>query len=91
MNDRTRLRASDDVVSRDVGGEMVLLDLASGTYFGLDPVGSCVWNALSDAGATLDELVDLVEATFDAPRARIEEDLTRLLGQLTEKQLVVSA
>lgn len=91
MTDRQRLRASDDVVAREVGGEMVLLDLASGIYFGLDPVGSRVWAALSDNAASLDELADVIEAAFDAPRSTIEHDLENLLRQLTEKQLVIPA
>lgn len=83
--------ASEDVVAREVGGEMVLLDLASGLYFGLDPVGSRVWERLSDGGASLAELTDLIEAAFDAPRAVIAADLERLLAQLSEKNLVEPA
>lgn len=83
--------ASEDVVAREVGGEMVLLDLASGLYFGLDPVGSRVWERLSDGGASLAELTDFIEAAFDAPRAVIAADLERLLAQLSEKNLVEPA
>lgn len=80
--------ASEDVVARDVGGEMVLLDLASGLYFGLDPVGSRAWECLSENAVTLGELTDVIEATFDAPRDVIAADLERLIAQLTEKKLV---
>lgn len=83
--------ASEDVVAREVGGEMVLLDLESGLYFGLNPVGSKVWERLSESGASLAELTDLVEATFDAPREMIAADLEQLLAQLTKKKLVVTA
>lgn len=84
-------QASDDVVSREVGGEMVLLDLASGLYFGLDPVGSRVWEKLSEGATSLTQLVDAIEAEFDAPRDRIESDLAQLLAELTEKHLVAAA
>jgi hypothetical protein len=83
-------QASDDVVAREVGGEMVLLDLASGLYFGLDPVGGRVWQALSENSATLDQLVDVIEAEFDAPRAVIEQDLERLLDDLAGRKLVAA-
>ena len=84
-------RASDDVVAREVGGEMVLLDLASGTYFGLGAVGSRVWEQLSQGEASLAQLADLVAAEFDAPRDVIEQDLAELLGQLVDKQLAITA
>lgn len=80
--------ASEDVVARDVGGEMVLLDLASGLYFGLDPVGSRAWERLSESAVTLGELTDVIEAAFYAPRDVIAADLERLIAQLTEKKLV---
>ncbi|MBU7580947.1 MAG: PqqD family protein [Porphyrobacter sp.] len=91
MSTEHKFMASEDVVAREVGGEMVLLDLSSGLYFGLDPVGSCVWERLSESGASLAELTDIIEASFDAPREVIATDLERLMGQLTEKKLVETA
>lgn len=91
MVNSARFRASEDVVAREVGGEMVLLDLVSGTYFGLGAVGSRVWERLSQGDASLGELADLVEAEFDAPRERIEQDLAELLTQLVDKQLAAAA
>ena len=86
-----KFRASDDVVAREVGGEMVLLDLVSGTYFGLGAVGSRVWEQLSQGEASLAQLADLIEAEFDAPREVIEQDLAKLIGQLVDKQLAATA
>ncbi len=37
------LRHSGEVLQQEVGGEAVLLDLASESYFGLDPVGTRIW------------------------------------------------
>ena len=91
MIDSERYRASDDVVAREVGGEMVLLDLASGTYFGLAAVGSRVWEELSKGEPSLAQLADLIEAEFDAPRDTIEQDLAELIGKLVDKQLAAKA
>jgi hypothetical protein len=86
-----RFQVSDDVVAREVAGEMVLLDLASGLYFGLNPVGSRIWARLSQGACSLAELCDLIEAEFDAPRAVIEQDIVALARQLAEKKLIASA
>ena len=88
MTTHPQYQLSDDVIGREVAGEMVLLDLASGLYFGLDPVGSAVWERLSQGPCSIAELTDVIEAQFDAPRDRIEADLATLFAQLTEKQLV---
>jgi len=83
-----RFQGSDDVVARKVAGEMVLLDLASGLYFGLDPVGSRIWELLSQNSCTLAELCDAIEAEFDAPREQIESDVIALTEQFSEKKLI---
>ncbi|WP_086617556.1 PqqD family protein [Erythrobacter tepidarius] len=83
-----RFQMSDDVIAREVAGEMVLLDLASGLYFGLDPVGSRIWECLSESSCTLTKVCDVIEAEYDAPRARIEEDILALAAQLTDKGLI---
>lgn len=81
-------RVSEDVIGRKVAGEMVLLDLASGQYFGLDPVGSRVWERLSEGPASVAALCDVIEAEFDAPRDRIESDLIALVTQLADQRLI---
>lgn len=81
---------SDEVVAREVGGEMVLLDLASGQYFGLDPVGARIWELLSERPQSVAELADIIEAEFDAPRATIEGDILALAQQLREKELIAN-
>lgn len=82
-----RLRRSDQVMFQDVGGEAVLLDLASETYFGLNKVGTRIWELLpqhDSLGAIHAVLCD----EFDAPRAQIEQDLLMLATQLSQAGLV---
>lgn len=86
-----RFTVSDDVVAREVGGEMVLLDLSSGQYFGLDSVGGRIWELLTERPHELRELCDIIEAEFDAPRDRIEADLLTLARQLQDQELIAAA
>jgi hypothetical protein len=81
---------SVDVVAREVGGETMLLDLESGTYFGLDEVGACVWRAIED-GRTPAEACEAIIAAYDVERDVAERDLAGLLGQLLEKGLIAAA
>ncbi|MEL7444662.1 MAG: PqqD family protein [Pseudomonadota bacterium] len=82
--------ASEDVVSREVGGEMVLLDLASGTYFGLDPVGGRIWELLSNGPHSLSQVCDTIEAEFEAPRDQIEADILALFSDMGDQNLIVA-
>jgi len=78
---------SPDVVSREVAGELVLLDLESATYFGLNEVGSRVWSVLSELGSP--RLVcDAVARDYAVPRAQLERDVLALVQELRAKGLV---
>ena len=52
MNLDTKLTVPPQVMSREVGDETVLLDLASGIYFGVDGVAQRIWASVA-GGSTL--------------------------------------
>jgi len=91
MNLDQRFQVSEDVIAREVAGEMVLLDLASGLYFGLDPVGTRIWDRISSAPCTLAEVCDLIEAEYEAPRDQIERDIIALAEEFSQKNLIAVA
>jgi hypothetical protein len=82
-------RAGPDVIVRELEGEMVLLNLASGVYFGLDRVGARVWQ-LVDEHATLDGVLAVMREEFDAPADVLERDVLRLVSELAGQGLVVA-
>ena len=86
-----RLATSDDAICRQVGGETVLLDIASGTYFGLDPVGARVWQLIDDGECTLSDACDRIGAEYDVPRDVLEQDVLALAEKLVEHGLAVVA
>ena len=79
---------SDQVVSRVIDDETVLLDLASGTYFGLDSIGTIILQHALE-GQTHAEIVQAIEKRFNAERARIEQDVETLLEELISASLLV--
>ncbi len=81
------LRIADDVVFRDLAGEAVLLNLATGTYFGLDEIGTRIWNLIALHGRE-DTIVEILLGEYEVEEAQLREDVNRLLGQLAEKGLV---
>lgn len=83
----TKVAISDDVLAQEVGDEVVLLDLASERYFGLDPVGTRIWELLKERPDLASVLSSLREE-FEAPADRIEADLLSLIGALLEAGLV---
>ena len=86
-----KIRVHPDVVWRDVDGEVVLLNVVTGQYFGLDSVGSTVWKLLlehGDEGASLQALTARVIEIFDVDGPTAEGDLIALFTQLVDQQLI---
>lgn len=85
----TTLVAVADHAACELGGEAVLLDLNSGVYYGLDPVGTRVWRLLQQP-RSLAELRDLVVDEFDVAPERCEADLAAFLSSLNAHGLLRS-
>ena len=83
----SRLTVSGEVMVQEVGGEIVLLDMASEQYFGLDPVGTRIWS-LIDGDAPLGRIHAALCSEFDAEPGRISDDLLALARALAEAGLV---
>jgi hypothetical protein len=80
-------RLSMEVLSQEVAGETVVLDLDSECYFGLDEVGTRVWNMLRQ-GVTFEAIIDRLLEEYDVEREELERDVRGLLRQLLESGLV---
>jgi len=81
------LRRSDNVLFQEVGGEAVLLDLGSEQYFGLDPVGTRIWD-LIDGTNTIGAVHRRLCEEYDAPSTTVESDLLSLVRQLLDAGLL---
>lgn len=81
---------SDDVVFRELEGEAVLLNLASGMYFGLDAVGTRIWQLLGEHQA-LQPVFERMLEEFDVDEQTLRSDLLVLVDRLTEHGLLQPA
>jgi len=81
------LDITPNVIARQVGDEIVLLDLDNGTYFGLDPVGARIWELISQ-GRTLAAVCEVIVDEYDVTREIIEQDLLKLVADLAAQRLV---
>ncbi len=73
---------------RELDGEAVILQLEAGMYFGLDPVGTRLWQ-LIEAHGQLRPVLEAALQEFDVPPDVLEQDLIELVSRLSEKELVV--
>lgn len=78
---------SSEAVSQEIGGETVILDLKGEAYFGLNQVGTKIWQLLHDTSRPM-EILDSLEQAYDIERSELKQDLDELLEQLLESGLI---
>lgn len=83
----TTVVSTPDAISSTLGSEEVILDLADGTYYGLDDVGTRVWRLL-DTPKRIDALCDALEDEYDVDRATLETDVIALLEEMERRTLI---
>ena len=79
--------ASNELVSADLDGEVVILGFNSGSYYGLDQVGAFVWSLLQGPRKVSD-IRDAIFENYDVELDECERDLLALLVELADKQLI---
>jgi hypothetical protein len=91
-NDHSRVLAASLVVPghilfQEVAGNAALLNLDTETYFGLDEVGTRMWQAMEQASSIGDAAAALT-AVYDAPLETLQNDIVLLVLDLQKNGLV---
>lgn len=77
----------EDILFRELDGESVILNLKSERYFGLDEVGTRMWEALSSC-ELIQDAYEVLLAEYDVAPEQLRNDLYQLLEKLVEHGLV---
>ena len=78
------------IISAAIDTELVMMDVDKGAYFGLDGIGTRIWNLLA-APQTLSQLSDKLMAEYNVDRATCEQDIHQLLDQMQTQNLLLVA
>ena len=87
---------SDDVVAREIEGELILVPLVAGigdmedAHFTLTETGRAIWCRM-DGQRTLKAVAEELRGEFEAPEGEIENDVAGLVGELLKRKILVQA
>jgi hypothetical protein len=87
IDETTRARAVRHVFAREFDGELVLLDIGKGDYYGLDEIGAKLWQGLA-GGQSIAEIVDSLVGQYEVDRATLSDDLIALVRDLVSRGLL---
>lgn len=84
----SKFTLSDQVIESQVGDETVLLHLESGTYYGLDTIGTVIWGKLKE-GAEPAEICEAISQEYDVSLETAQDDARNFLNDLKKHQIII--
>lgn len=87
QNPASRYTIPKNVITRQLGEELVLVDLESGQYYTLNPTGTLVWENL----ARFDNVAALSQFLAESAEedvTKVREDVEELIQELVGKKLL---
>jgi hypothetical protein len=85
---------SDDIVAREIEGEIVIVPLVSGIgdaedeLYSLNETGQAIWQKL-DGARTLAAVVDALAQEFETPRLQLETDVLGFVGEMVRRGILI--
>ncbi len=86
VHDRLAIR-SNDIASKVIDGEAIIINLATGAYYSLPKVGGVIWSMVQ-AGRTIQQIINGVAESYGVSPWAVRTDLESLAETLTEELLV---
>src|SRR5579862_1631907 len=85
--DLTVISRSPSVLTAEVDGEIVMMSIEQGRYFGLDDIGSDIWKRI-ERSCSFATLIDGLTSHYESDRATVAADVRSLLGRMVEQDVV---
>ena len=90
MSEKKYVRNSE-VVWNTVDQEIVILDISSGTYYGLNKTAAEIWIFLEKPRSEHEVMSHMHQTFSGTEEKKLDEDIITLLEDLLSKDLVISS
>ena len=88
MTDQTILKRKSGLMTANMNGSAVMMDIATGKYYNLGETGGRIWELL-ETPATISHLVQALTAEYDVDQAQCRSEVLTFLQQLVDKGLLI--
>ncbi len=91
LTNETILQRNPEIISSKIDDEVVMMSIEEGKYFGLDPIGSIIWELLEQP-QSLADIIPQLQKDFDVEEDQCQEDCSKfILDMLNKNTLIIQA
>jgi hypothetical protein len=88
LNFHTLISRADNVLAASVDGEIVLMSIERGSYYGLENTARCIWDLL-ESPKRLEDLCALIKQKYRDKDGIIDRDVMRFVAEMANEAIVV--
>jgi len=88
LNSNSIIKRNPEIVHSDMDGEVVMMSVANGEYYGVDTIGSHIWNLLEEP-MSIGALCTSLCETYDVSEEDCQRDVASFMSQLLENKVVL--
>ncbi|TQI71968.1 coenzyme PQQ synthesis protein D (PqqD) [Gramella sp. Hel_I_59] len=83
-------QVNDKVLSSKIGNEAVLMCMEAESYYGLDPIGSRIWQLLIESPKTIQEVIDVLLQEYDVDQETCSRDVHSFIDEMISRKLILN-
>lgn len=88
MNSQMILNRKTGIMTADMKGATVMLDIETGKYYNLGDVGGRIWEILEEE-MTIKQLIEKLMQEYDVTEEQCQKDIEPFLEKMMERGLVI--
>ena len=77
-----------EIIHSAMDGEVVMMSVDQGLFFGIDTIGAHIWNLL-ETPAKVEDLIEKLVTSYDGERSVCENDTLRFLNDMLMKKVIL--
>jgi myo-inositol-1-phosphate synthase len=87
IDEQNYVKRNNEVFANEIDGEAVMMNIQTGKYYGLDEIGSRIWE-LMERKIQVKEIIEQLQKEYDVSEQQCKTDVLNLLNDLKSNQLI---
>jgi hypothetical protein len=87
MKKDTILSRSEDYLSNEIDGEIVMMNIETGMYVSMNATGKSVWDILENP-ASISDILTALTKEYEIDAETCQKDVTPFIEQMIEKKIL---
>jgi len=88
INTNSIIQRNDDIVQAEIDGEIVMMSIENGEYYGLDIIASRIWEII-ETPLKIIAICEQLLTEYDVTEETCQTDVIEFLNNMAENKIVI--